>query len=68
MLRTVIDDGGPKEPTAYVQHDADVEALLESLPRRARRDLRGGWYVTVQMDAWDAAHCYGYDAHTAFER
>jgi len=68
VLQTVIRNGGPREPTAYVQHDTDVEALIESVPVRARRDLREGWDVNVRMDGWEAANFYGYDACTAFEQ
>lgn len=67
VLRTVIENGGPKHRTAYIQHDSDVDELVDSLPPRARRDLRAGWSVKVRMDAWLAAHYYGYDAHTTFE-
>lgn len=67
VLETVIRNGGPNEETAYIQHDADVESLLQDLPARSRQDIENGWDVKVRMDPWDAAHYYGYDAHTAFE-
>jgi hypothetical protein len=67
VLRTVIQNGGPRHRTAYIQHDVDVESLIDGLPRRTQRDLREGWEVKVRMDGWEAAHFYGYDAHTAFE-
>ena len=67
VLQTVIRNGGPKEDTSYIQHDTDIDTLIEGLPSRARRDLRAGWDVNVRIDGWEAAHYYGYDAHTAFE-
>jgi hypothetical protein len=68
VLRAVIENGGPADETAYIQQDTDVEELIQGLPARARRDLTEGWEVKVRMDGWEAAHYYGYDAHTAFER
>ena len=68
LLLTVVANGGPRHETAYIQHDTDVESLINDLPSRARRELRAGWEVKVRMDGWHAAHYYGYDAHTAFER
>ena len=68
VLQTVMHNGGPKHRTAYIQHDADVETLIGDLPPSTRRDLHAGWDVKVRMDAWEAAHYYGHDAHTAFER
>ena len=67
VLQTVIKNGGPREEAAYIQHDADVETLIEGIPSQARQDLRAGWDVNVRMDGWEAAHYYGYDGHTAFE-
>ncbi len=67
VLAMVISNGGPSEETAYIQHDGDVQQLLDQLPSRSRRDLENGWDVTVRMDGWEAAHYYGYDAQTAFE-
>jgi hypothetical protein len=67
VLQVVIKNGGPSHRTAYLQHDGDVQSLIEELPPQARRDLQAGWDVTVRMDPWYAAHYYGYDAHTAFE-
>jgi hypothetical protein len=67
VLRKVIENGGPRHATAYIQHDADVESLIESLPRQTRQDLQEGWDVNVRMEGWEAAHYYGYGAHEAFE-
>jgi hypothetical protein len=67
VLSAVIKNGGPKETTAYLQHDGDVESLLQEIPSQARRDLEAGWEVRVRMDPWYAAHYFGYDAHTVFE-
>lgn len=68
VLSTVVANGGPKEPTAYLQRDTDVEELIAQLPRRVQRDIREGWDVIVRMDGWEAANYYGFDAHTVFER
>ena len=67
VLQIVIQNGGPSHRTAYIQHDGDVESLMNGLAKRARQDLRAGWDVKVRMDPWEAAHYYGHDAHTAFE-
>ena len=67
IVRTVTENGGANESTAYIQHDADVEALLKSVPAKVRRDFREGWPMQVRMDGWEAAHYYGWDAHRAFE-
>lgn len=68
VLQVVIQNGGPKCDNAYLQHDGDVESLLRELPPRARQDLQNGWEVRVRMDPWEAAHYYGYDSHTTFEK
>lgn len=67
VLRTVVRNGGPGASSAYIQSEQDIEELLGSLPPRKSLDLRTGWDVKVRMDAWEAAHYYGHDAHTAFE-
>lgn len=67
IVQRVVENGGPKHQTVYIQHDVAVQELIDSLTARARRDLSEGWGVKVRMDAWEAAHFYGYDAHTVFE-
>jgi Fe-S-cluster containining protein len=67
VLRVVVRNGGPNEPTAYLQHDGDVESLLQEFPAATRRDLEAGWEVCVRMDPWYAASYYGFEAHTVFE-
>jgi hypothetical protein len=52
-----------KEQSALVDF-ADLEVVL---PHRKYKDLMEGWGITIRMDAWELAHYYGYDAHTAFE-
>ena len=67
MLQVVVRNDGLGHRTAYLQHDGDVQSVIEELPPRERRDLQAGWDVTARMDPWYAAHFYGHGAHTAFE-
>ena len=67
VLQIVVQNGGPSHRTAYIQHDGDVESLLNDLRPQTQRDLRAGWDVKVRMDPWEAAQYFGWDAHTAFE-
>lgn len=40
VLQTLIANGGPKDRTAYLQHDGDVGSLMASLSRK-----RGGIFA-----------------------
>lgn len=56
--RDILDEGG-----VLIQ----IDDHLPDLSPRQRRQLDRGYTITVRMDAWEAAHYYGWDAHTAFE-
>lgn len=52
---------------AYIQEHQVAESFAGLIPPRVLRDVLSGYNARVRIDAWTAAHFYGWDAHTAFE-
>lgn len=63
----VVDNGGPRSLNVFFNQGAESAGILEGLSGRQRRELDRWGEITVRMDAWEAGHLYGYDAHTAAE-
>lgn len=67
VLGAVKANGGPDEETAVLSWE-DVKCpiggdlLLPGLTPELYHDLDRGWGVDLEMDAWDAAALYGWNA------
>lgn len=51
----------------FFQEDHEAESLSGLISDRLKKDLLNGWDIYPVIDAWTAAHFYGWDTHTLFE-
>jgi len=58
---TVVSDG-----SVYLQNAEEIDWFMQTfVPLRKRCDLKRGWPVKCNVNAWDFAYLYGWDLHSA---
>jgi len=64
ILARAKENGYPNNEEIAVTSSDDMEYILSP---KQWKELEEWGSITVLMDAWEFAHCYGYNAHTVFE-
>lgn len=61
------DFGVESDGRAFFNEGGEAQQFQQQLSNHCIRELKRGFNITMNIDAWTAGHWYGWDTHTLFE-